>query len=84
VSDPGRARDYYARAARLDPSDAHGMLLNGWFQREAGQLEAAQAAYTRVIAERGADDEEDFASLLERAIERSSKAREIKGTCEEG
>ena len=56
VSDPGRARDYYARAARLDPSDVHGMFENGWFQQQAGRLDAAQAAYTRVIAERGADD----------------------------
>jgi hypothetical protein len=45
VSDPGRARDYYARAARLDPADVDGMLLNGWFQEQAGQLDAAQAAY---------------------------------------
>jgi tetratricopeptide (TPR) repeat protein len=50
VSDPGRARDYYARAARLDPSDVEGMFQNGWFQEEAGQLDAAQAAYARVIA----------------------------------
>jgi hypothetical protein len=44
VSDPGRARDYYAEAARLDPSDVDGMFQNGWFQEEAGQLDAAQAA----------------------------------------
>jgi len=28
----------------LDPSDVTGMLLNGWFQQQAGQLDAAQAA----------------------------------------
>ena len=50
VSDPGRAREYYAQAARLDPSDISGMLQNGWFQEQAGQLDAAQAAYARVIA----------------------------------
>ena len=50
VSDPGRARDYYARAARLDPSDVDGMFENGWFQQQAGQLGAANAAYARVIA----------------------------------
>jgi tetratricopeptide (TPR) repeat protein len=50
VSDPGRARDYYAEAARLDPSDVKGMLQNGWYQGKAGQLDAAQAAYARVIA----------------------------------
>jgi tetratricopeptide (TPR) repeat protein len=50
VSYPGRARDYYARAAKLDPSDIHGMLENGWFQEQAGQLDAAQDAYARLIA----------------------------------
>src|SRR5215471_4107871 len=49
VSDPGRARDYYAEAARLDPSDVWGMFQNGWYQEDAGQLDAAQAAYARVI-----------------------------------
>ena len=60
VSDPGRARDYYARAARLDPSDIDGMFQNGWFQEQAGQLDAAQAAYARVIAaaKPGTDDED--------------------------
>jgi tetratricopeptide (TPR) repeat protein len=62
VSDPGRARDYYARAARLDPSDIDGMLQNGWFQEQAGQLDAAHAAYARVIlaAKPGADDKSLF------------------------
>ena len=60
VSDPGRAREYYARAARLDPTDVSGMLRNGWFQEQAGQLDAAQAAYARVIAaaKPGADDDD--------------------------
>src|SRR6202041_2272757 len=59
VSDPGRARDYYAQAARLDPANIEGMLQNGWFQQQAGQLDAAQAAYARVIAaaKPGADDD---------------------------
>ncbi len=58
VSDPGRARDYYARAARLDPADVNGMFQNGWFQEQAGQLDSAQAAYARVIAaaKPGVDD----------------------------
>jgi tetratricopeptide (TPR) repeat protein len=50
VSDPKRAREYYAEAARLDPSDVWGMFQNGWFQQDAGQLDAAQTAYLRVIA----------------------------------
>jgi tetratricopeptide (TPR) repeat protein len=51
ISEPGRAREYYVEAARLDPSNIDGMLQNGWFQEQAGQLDAAQAAYKRVIAE---------------------------------
>jgi tetratricopeptide (TPR) repeat protein len=50
VSEPGRARGYYAQAAKLDPSDIDGMFQNGWYQQNAGQLEAAQAAYTSVVA----------------------------------
>jgi tetratricopeptide (TPR) repeat protein len=59
VSDPRRARDYYGQAARLDPSDMLGMYWNGWYQQDAGQLDAAQAAYARVIAaaKPGSDDE---------------------------
>jgi tetratricopeptide (TPR) repeat protein len=58
VSEPGRARDYYARAAQLDPSDIEGMFQNGWFQEDAGQLDAAQTAYLGVIAiaKAGTDD----------------------------
>jgi tetratricopeptide (TPR) repeat protein len=60
ASDPGRARDYYARAAQLDPSDIDGLYQNGWFQELAGQLDAAQAAYAQVIAtaKPGADDQD--------------------------
>jgi tetratricopeptide (TPR) repeat protein len=59
VSDPGHAREHYAQAARLDPSNVWGMYRNGWFQEQAGELDAAQAAYARVIAtaKQGADEE---------------------------
>jgi tetratricopeptide (TPR) repeat protein len=59
VSDPKRARDYYGQAARLDPSDLLGMYWNGWYQQDAGELDAAQAAYAQVIAaaKPGNDDE---------------------------
>ena len=50
VSEPGRARGYYAEAARLDPSDIWGMLRNGLAQEGARQLDAAETAYARVIA----------------------------------
>ena len=58
VSEPGRAREYYAEAARLDPSNVEGMYRNAWFQKEAGRLAAAQEGYARVIAmaKPGSDD----------------------------
>ena len=59
VSNPGRARDYYAQAAALDPSAMLGMYWNGWSQQDAGQLDTAQVAYARVMAaaKPGSDDE---------------------------
>jgi len=58
LSDTARAREYYAEAARLDPSDLEGMYRNGSFQKLAGHLDAAQAAFARVIAaaKPGVDD----------------------------
>src|SRR6202012_4443032 len=66
VSEPGRARDYYARAAALDPSDVIGMFQNGWYQQQAGQLDAAQAAYARVLTmgKPGQDDLSIFSAQL--------------------
>ena len=59
VSDPGRAREYYALAAHRDPSNVWGMYRNGWFHELAGQLDVAQTAYARVIilAKEGTDDD---------------------------
>jgi len=66
VSDPARARQYYAEAARLEPSELWGMYLNGWYQEEAGGLDAAQAAFAHVIAaaKPGADDDALFGSKV--------------------
>jgi tetratricopeptide (TPR) repeat protein len=49
VSDPKRAREYYAEAARLDPSDLRGMYENGDYQFKADNLDAAEASFNRVI-----------------------------------
>jgi tetratricopeptide (TPR) repeat protein len=49
AADHKGARDYYAEAARLDPSDVVGMFLNGWYQYEVGDLKAAETAYGSVI-----------------------------------
>jgi tetratricopeptide (TPR) repeat protein len=50
VTDPGRARDYYAKAAQHDPADVGGMFWNGWYQMLAGRVDAAAAAFTQVVA----------------------------------
>jgi tetratricopeptide (TPR) repeat protein len=50
VSDPRRAREHYAEAARLDPLDIEGMYRNGWYQMAAGQRDLAEASYRRVVA----------------------------------
>jgi len=65
VSDPARAREDYAKAARLDPSDLAGMYFNGRYQEKAGQLDAAEAAYRNVIAaaKAGAEDVENGAQI---------------------
>jgi len=58
ISDHGKARNYYAEAAALDPDHVEGMFWNGWFKSEAGSLSEAETAYRRVIstAARGQDD----------------------------
>jgi tetratricopeptide (TPR) repeat protein len=66
VSDPGHARDYYAEAAKLDPSDIEGMVLYGTFEQDAGNLAVAESAYRRVIdlgKSGGADHEVYWATL---------------------
>jgi tetratricopeptide (TPR) repeat protein len=59
LADPKRAREAYAHAVALDPENVSGMLQNGSFQQQAGQLDAAQDAYMRVITmtKPGHDDE---------------------------
>ena len=58
ISDPGRAREYYAKATRFDPSDVVGLFRNGWFQQEAGQFDVAEATYRRVITSDQASNSE--------------------------
>jgi tetratricopeptide (TPR) repeat protein len=58
ISDPGCAREYYAEAARLEPSNIEGLFRNGWFQQEAGQLDVAEASYRRVITSARASNNE--------------------------
>ncbi len=64
VSDHKHAREYYAAAARLDPTDVEGMFQNGWYQQEAGNLGAAEAAYRQVIAAAKRDSDRDYWARL--------------------
>jgi tetratricopeptide (TPR) repeat protein len=66
VSEPARAREYYAEAARLDPSDVEGMYQHAWHQMSAGQLDIAVNAFARVlaIAKPGKDDRSIYWSKL--------------------
>jgi tetratricopeptide (TPR) repeat protein len=56
VSDPGRAREYYAKAAQLNPDDIEGVYWNGAYQFDAGQLGLAQAAFERVVTGGGSSN----------------------------
>ena len=47
MSDHKRAREYFAKAARLDPEDVEAVFWIGWSQSEAGDLVAAEASYAR-------------------------------------
>ncbi len=66
VSDHKRAREDYAEAARLDPSNIEGLILDAEFQAEAGQLNAAQMAFTQVVARAkpGSDDHDLYWARL--------------------
>jgi tetratricopeptide (TPR) repeat protein len=50
VADPASARDAYARALMLDPDDAVSMFQDGWFEKETGNLAAADGLYRRFLA----------------------------------
>lgn len=50
ISDPARAREYYSRAAQLDPTNVEGVILNGWYQLEAGNRDAALSDFERVVS----------------------------------
>ncbi|MGE0023204.1 MAG: tetratricopeptide repeat protein [Hyphomicrobium sp.] len=58
IAEPWRARELFAEAARLDPSDLDGLYLNGSYQKEAGQLAAAESSFRTVVAtaKSGTDD----------------------------
>jgi tetratricopeptide (TPR) repeat protein len=45
LADPKKARAAYAHAVALDPDNVNGLLWHGWFEKEAGNLSAAEKAY---------------------------------------
>jgi tetratricopeptide (TPR) repeat protein len=49
LADPKKAREAYAHAVALDPDNVDGLLWHGWFEKEAGNLRAAEEAYRRLI-----------------------------------
>ena len=55
ISEPQKARTYYAEAAALDPENVEGMYYHGWFQLQAGSLDDAETAFQRALrtAEQG-------------------------------
>jgi tetratricopeptide (TPR) repeat protein len=50
LADPKKAREAYAHAVALDPDNVDGLLQHGWFQMDAGNLQAAEDAYHRLIS----------------------------------
>jgi tetratricopeptide (TPR) repeat protein len=58
ISDPAKARTYYAKAAGLDPGNLEGLYRHGEMQKEAGALDAAEAAFRKIVrnGKEGRDD----------------------------
>ena len=49
LADPKRAREYYAKAAKLDPDNIDGMLWHAYMEQDAGNLAEAERAYNAVL-----------------------------------
>jgi len=63
LADPRRAREHYAKAARLDPEDAGGIFLHGQAERQAGNLGAAEKAFETVLRLKDSNVYEMYHSL---------------------
>jgi tetratricopeptide (TPR) repeat protein len=57
LRDPKRARDAFARAVALDPDDAESLLLDGQLEFDAGDLNAAERSYRRLLALKQAESD---------------------------
>jgi tetratricopeptide (TPR) repeat protein len=60
LADPKKAREYYAKAAKLDPANISGMVGHAFMEREAGNLGEAERAYSAVLGAgvKGKDDDD--------------------------
>jgi tetratricopeptide (TPR) repeat protein len=58
LADPRKAREYYAKAAKLDPENISGMVWHGDMERDGGNLAEAERAYNAVLISgvKGKDD----------------------------
>jgi tetratricopeptide (TPR) repeat protein len=62
IHDPGKAREYYAKAVALDPANPDGLFQDGWFQLQAQHLDAAEKSYRALLRleGKGADESQIF------------------------
>ncbi len=62
LHDPKSAREAYAKSVALDPENAEGLVWDGWFQLQAGNLDAAEKSYRALLqlAGNGADENRIF------------------------
>jgi tetratricopeptide (TPR) repeat protein len=58
VADPKKAREYYAKAAKLDPENIEGMYWHAYMEQDAGNLAEAERSYNAVLIAgvKGRDD----------------------------
>ena len=60
ISNSGRAQTYLTEAIRLNPANIEATMLYGWYQLQAGQLDAAQSAFAHVVALARPDRDDAF------------------------
>ena len=59
LADPKKAREYYAKAAKLDPDNINGMFWHAYMEQDAGNLAEAERAYNAVLGA-GVKGKDDF------------------------
>ena len=62
LHDPKAAREAYSKAVALDPENAEGLVWDGWFQLQAGNLAAAEKSNRALLqfAGKGASEDQIF------------------------